>query len=335
MSLLMNNNNCILFKFESGTYANPSGASGNWLGLVTNHAPSESQNVIEVRYLCNDSRNVGQFVDGPQDYEGTLTYHPQNFALLGLTLGSIVDTSGTTVTHTFSEANGNSKYAYTSGTLNPFASITIVDAKRGPTTADHIVRTINGCQGNSYTINFSEGELVECEYSYIAQSLNVGSTLVNVISGTNVLSQDNTRPYVWSDVKLHLPSGTAIQTLKEGTFTVNNNLESKHYLDGNGRQISLAVPMNRDYEVTATVDMTSALATTLYNSYWNGGSTFNALLELTQSANENLFIVMSGCKMTEFDAPSTMEGVNEISMTFKPQTCVGTEKNTILKYSPW
>lgn len=334
MSLLVNNNNCVLFKFESGTYGTASGTSGNWLGLVTNHAPSENQNVIEVRYLCNDSRNIGQFIDGPQDYEGTLTYHPQNFALLGFTLGSIVSSSGTATTHYLSEAEGTSKYAYTSGTLNPFASITLVDAKKGPSAADHIVRTLNGCQANSFSINFNEGELVECEYSYIAQSLNVGSTLVNVISGTNAMSKDNTRPYVWSDVKLHIPSGTTIQTLKEGTFTVNNNLESKHYINGS-RQISLAVPMNRDYEVTATVDMTSSLANTLYNSYWNGGSTFNAMLEMQQSDSENLFIVMSGCKMTEFDAPSSMEGVNEISLTFKPQNAIAVEKNTILKYAPW
>ena len=334
MSLLVSDRNCVSFKFESGTYASPSGTSGNWLGLVTSHEISESQNVIEVRYACNDSRNVGQFLDGPQDYEGTLTFHPQNFALLGFALGSIVDTSGATTTHTFSENNSSDKYAFTSGTLNPFASITMIDSKRGVNVADHIVRTVNGCVANSFTINFSEGEPVECEYSYIGQSMSVGSTLVNITSGTNLMSHDNTRPYMWTDVRMHLPSGTVIQTLKEGNFTMNNNLESKHYLTGS-REISIPVPMNRDYEVSATIDMTSALARSLYDSYWNGGSTFNAMLELVQSASENLYVIMSGCKMTDMSAPSTTEGVNEMSLTFKPQTCIATEKNTILKYSAW
>jgi len=163
--------NATMFKFESGTYAVPSGTSGNWLGLVTNTEISENMNVQEVRYAGTSNRNVGIFIDGPQDYEFTVTMHPQNFRMLGYALGSIVDVSGTTNQHRMSEINSDGSYAYTSGILNPFASFTLIDQKKGVADGKHLIKTLNGCEVNSYSISASEGEVVEVEVGGMGQVL--------------------------------------------------------------------------------------------------------------------------------------------------------------------
>ena len=45
MALLIADQNQVVFRYDSGTYATPSGASGNWLGLVTDHSPTDEENV--------------------------------------------------------------------------------------------------------------------------------------------------------------------------------------------------------------------------------------------------------------------------------------------------
>jgi len=332
MSIFVSDNNKVVMKFESGLYASPSGTSGLWLGLVTNSEISENQGVMEIRYAGTSNRNVSQFVDGPQDYEGTLTYHPQNWRMLGFALGSITFTSGATSnTHTLSEVNSDDSYAFTSGTLNPFASFTIVDEWKGTADGKHQLRQYKGCIVDSFNLSASEGEVVECEVGYRAQSMTLGSKTADIV---NIADEDTNRPYIWSDIKVNIPSGTKFDSVKEIGFTINNNLEQKHYLNGSRTQ-AIAVPLNRDYELTVTADAESTLGNTMYNNYWNGGSTFNVLLEGVISANKNIYISLSGCKLTSFGAPSPAEGVNEYSMTIKANSCSAIAKDTLPNYNPW
>jgi len=131
-----------------------------------------------------------------------------------------------------------------------------------------------------------------------------------------------------------MPSGTSINTAKSINWNVENGLEPKHYMNGS-RVIAIAVPLNRDYSTDVTVDATSELADTIYNQYWLGGSTFNAMLALEQSSTKNCFIVMSGCKVTECSTPSPAEGVNEMSFTFKANSVIATGSDAVQRYNPW
>src|SRR3990167_9832147 len=125
MSRYVSDQNKVVFISESGLYANTSGV-GQWPGFVQEHDVGENMGVISVRFLGNAGRNVGQWVDGPQDYEGTLTLYPQDFRFLGFALGSIVDSgSPSPYIHTASETNNNQPNAYTSGVTNPFLSFTL------------------------------------------------------------------------------------------------------------------------------------------------------------------------------------------------------------------
>src|SRR3990167_238084 len=90
MSRTVSDQNKLVHIFESGTYASSSG-TGQWIGLVTNHTPTETMGVQHIRYLSSANRNVDISVDGPADFSGQITYHPQDWKMLQYALGSCVD----------------------------------------------------------------------------------------------------------------------------------------------------------------------------------------------------------------------------------------------------
>lgn len=305
---------------ESGTYAVPSGTSGLWPGLVQNHDPGETVNYIEERFVGTNSRNVGQFINSTKDFEGTISYHPQDWRMLGFAFGSIIDAgSPSPYTHTLIEANSDDQWVATSGTLNPFASISIEDVQRGTSDGTHLVRTYKGATVDSISISATEGEPVTCEVGYKGQSVTVGSKTADI---SPILDQDTTRPYIFSDCIIHLESGATMDQVLDFTWTLNNNLATKHYL--NGSKVAAAqIPENRDYSFELTLDATSERAKQLYDQYFQGGSTFNSMLEITQTAgSEQIFIIMSGCNVTDMSTPTPAEGVIEYSATIRPADAI-------------
>ena len=150
------------------------------------------------------------------------------------------------------------------------------------------------------------------------------------------------RPFTWSDCYVHLPSGTAneVDAVKGFTWSINNNLEVPHYLTGS-RQAGTPTPLNRDYEVTLTLDATSTWTKPLYDQYFQGGSKFNLMLSIVGSrtgesvGSRDMFIVMSGCTITDMEAPSASEGLNEQTITIQPQNSIVEVNDTIFIYNAW
>lgn len=333
MSRYIGDQNKVGLKYESGTYASASGTTGQWVGLVQENEIDDQTGVEPVRYAGNASRDVGIFVDGPLDFTGTLRFFPQDWRFLNFALGSCVDAgSPSPYTHTLSAINSDVGNAFTSGTLNPFISFTVEDSKTAPGTGTNNVRTANGCVVDSLEISASQGGIVEVNVDYVAQNVVYSS------GTTTTVTAATTRPFLWSDVKLHVPSGTVINELKEFTFRINNGLIPPHYLNGS-RVIDVPVPTMRDYELTATVDSTSERFKTFYDQYFRGGSTFNVLLEVTDAAagagSRDILISMSGCKLVDMTNPSQLEGVNENTLTVRPKTVTAIVNDTIQLYNPW
>lgn len=330
MSLYISDQNKVAFKYESGLYANPSG-NAHWIGLVTDHSPSEEENVTSTRYVGTSSRNVAQQISTAKDYEGTVTYHPQDFKMFGFALGSTIDTSGTTSLHQIRELNSDGSYAYTSGTNHNFPSFTIVDSKKGQADGEHFVRTYKGCIADSLSLTASQGEPIECELSYIAQSLEVGSKTSDIPS---ISDEDTSRPYLWSDTSIQIPNGTSAKEVTEFSWSISNNSERRHY-DNGSKVIENVTPLNRDYEVSITMDGNSTWASTFEEQYWQGGSTFNMFAEVKQNDSEFANFEMSGCKVTSFESPSPAEGVNEFSITIIPEEVAINGSDATAYYNPW
>ncbi len=321
------------FFYESGLYGEPTGTAMQWIGQVQSHDIDESVNVTSVRYVGGGDRNVDTFTDGMQDYIGTLTFLPQDWKFLGFALGSVQDTgSPSPYIHNISESNSNSGYWATSGTLNPFASFTIEDTHEEITAGSHFKRTINGCIVNTMTVTAPQGENMSVEVNYVGQALTFASGAATAVTAAV------TRPFRWDDAFAWLPSGVAneIVGVKEWTWTINNNLETPHYLTGS-RNVSVPIPLNRDYEVTLTIDSNSVWTKRLYDEHFQGGSTFNLMLGVIGSdagaGSRDAYWVMSGCKVTDMEAPTPNEGVAEQTITIVPQNCIVEVNDTIFVYN--
>ena len=319
------------FFYESGTYANASGTL-HWIGLVQDHTITENENVQDVRYAGTSDRSVGQFVDGARSVEGTITFHPQDWKFLGFALGSVVDAgSPSPYSHTLSEANSNNGNAFTSGTKLPFMSFTLEDAQKGFEDGAHFVRTVKGCVVNSWEVNFSQGAPMSVTCNYVAQS-------VVKSSGTpTALTEDTTRPFLWRDAIVAIPSGTGLDAVTDVTLTVENNVEAKHYANGS-RVSDVPLPQNRDYTLSVTVEGNSEQTSTLYN-YFKSGLTFNTLFTVAAAdagaGSRDAFLSFSGCRLTEMPAPSSIEGAQPQTLTIRPQNASVIVADLTQLYNPW
>lgn len=323
MSKYLSDQNSLSFTYESGTYGTVSGTQ-QWIGLVQEHTPDENTNVIQIRYQGSTNRNVDTFADGNKDFTGTFTYFPQDWKFLGMAIGSVSETV-TTGSHVFTETNTDDVIYNIPG--QSLSSFTLTDAKNNGTTGSNFIRTINGCLINTYDITWAQGEVVSCELGYNAQNVIYTSGAVTTVTPST------TKPYMFSDFTIDLPSGTNFDNVTEVSLSINNNLEPGHYL--NGSQVAKEqLPINRDYEVSATLWADSTNTKPLYEDYFIGGSTFNGQLSCVGAAG-SLFITMSGCKITDMEMPSPMEGVNEQTITFVPQTITAVVHDAITDYNAW
>ncbi len=323
----------ISFQYESGLYASQSGGSTfQWLGQVQNHTLNDEGGVVGVRYATATDRNVDQFVDGPIDVTGRISYFPTDWKMLIFTLGSNVDGgSPSPYTHVVTEADSNDGNAFTSGQLLPFMSFTLEDSQV-VSTGSNFRRIVNGCIIDSFTVNSSQGGIVECNVDYVGQSVQFASAAVGTVTAAT------TRPFLWSDIRVHIPSGTVVQTVREVSATVDNNLDRPHYLNGS-REISVPIPRERDYTVVLKLDGDTVLTKTFYDAYFKGGSTFNMLLQITDSGaglgSRDMFWIMSGCKLIDMEAPTVSEGINEQTLTINPRTTNVNISDQIQLYNPW
>lgn len=317
---------------ESGLYGTVSG-TGQWIGLVQEHDIAESINTQEIRYAGQASRDVGTFVDTALDAKGKLKYYPQDFRMLAYTLGSCVDGgSPSPYTHVLTAVDSNAGNAFTSGTLNPFMSFTIEESVTSNVAGLNKVKTANGCVIESFELSSSQGGLMEVNVDYVAQSVTYSSGAATAVTANTI------RPLLWSDTKLHVVSGTLYSELRDWSFKASNSLNAPHYNNGS-KVIAVPIPEDRKYELNLTIDATSEKSKTIYDTYFKGGSTFNALLDITcvdaGAGSRDCIITMSGCKLEGFEDPLKTTGVESQKLKIVPQTVTVAVNDVIFKYNPW
>ncbi len=292
------------------------------MGQVTENTIDENENKLVNRFLGNASRNYGEIVKGPADVTGTMTLHPQDARFPFWAIGSVTEVSGTAVSysHIVNEVGTDAwQSPFTSGTgrLQAPVSWTTEDSKQSPGTNANFIRTVNGCVANTVTVNATQGEKVTVDVDYIGQSLTLTS------GATKTVVELTNTPYLWSDCTLIL-SGTTLETAKDISFEINNNIEAPHYINGS-RVIAAPFPGNKDYTLTVTADLSAPVGNGFYDLFKNN-SAFNTTFDLdadTATGSQHTIFFMSGCKITSMDEPSTMEGANEVTMEIRPQSLIG------------
>lgn len=328
--------NKVGFFFESGTYGNPSGIAGGiaqWPGEVTESALDDAENLLVDRFLGANTRSVAQWVGGPREITGTLTYHPTDMLLAFQGIGSVND-GGTAghYTHDVNQINTNAwQCPFTSGTgtLNGPFSFTLEDSKT--TAGSGFIRTVNGVCLDKITISSKQGEKVEVSADWIGKTL----TYSGGITTTTVINSGTT-PYLWSNCAVTL-SGLSATTAKEFSLEINQNLEAPHYLN-NSRDISAPIPGPRENTLSVTLDLDSQVGNTMYEIYKNNAS-FNSIVDMNAdvtTGSQHTIFFLSGCKVNTMDVPSTNDiGVNETTVEIVCPTIIGSAIDTIVKYNPW
>ncbi len=323
MTRYVSDQNKLVVFSESGTY----GVSGiaRWPGEVTDVSIDDNENRIEDRFLGNLSRSYGNLVQGPVDETGTITLNPQDMYFMAHTIGS-VDESNAAGTNSVVVSEINSdliQNPFVSGTTKstslPF-SFSMEDSKQAPGAGRNSVRLIKGCVINTVTLNLTQGEKASIDLDWMAQSLKYTS------GGTTAITASSVVPYLWNDTTLTM-FGSSIDTAKDISFEVNNNITAPHYINGS-RVVAEPFMGNRDYTLNVTTDLDSSLAQVLYEKYHQGGSEFIVSLDLNAdvvaTGSKHATFVMSGCKITSMERPSTIEGVNEQTLEIRPKNVSAT-----------
>lgn len=337
MARFLSDQTKLVMFYESGTYGALQG-TGQWpTGYVQDYDFVESQNTIQTRFLGQLNRNVGRFDFGALDVKGTINLYPQDWRLLAFTLGSATRTSGTAQTSNYrydiAEVNGGTRgNAYTSGTLNPFVSFTLEESRTGATANQNFMRTLVGCNVDVFKLTVNQGEPVKAQVSVLTQAGSwFSGTSTTITAGSN-------RPYLWSDTVFQpLTSGTTMEPVKNLVWTIKNNFVGPHYLNGS-RVIAIPYPLNRDYDVKVIQDLESSIAGSLYDSYFKGGSIFNAILDInnqTDTGSHRLIVTFSGCRMTDMTVPAKIGGLVECNYSFVPGSVSAIAHDRLEFYSPF
>lgn len=340
MTRYISDQNAVALLHESGTYGVTSGAAniGVWVGQVSDHSIDDNEGLIVDRYLGNLSRSYGTITPGPQDVTGNLTMYPQDMRLLFWAIGSVTDQTAVAANaaHYVNQVNTNQWLSpFTSGTntISAPISFALEDSKTAPGTGVNFNRTVRGCVPNSVKLSLAQGEKAILECSYVAQSLTHGSGTALTLTGSNITRT----PYLWSNSTLTL-AGSPINTAKEISFEINNNLEAPHYINGS-RVIGVPILGNREYNLEVKLDLDSDLAKMFYSGLYKTNTAFNANLDLnadsssTGSAHTILFL--SGCKIMAMDNPSVIDGTTESKISIMAQSVIGSSIDTVIKYNPY
>jgi len=297
----------LAYSFEATWAGSPWETIDQWFGYGAEpHTPDESEGYEALRYVGGANRNIDVFVTGPREYTGAVTINPQRAISFRLALGKSTCSGSPSapITHTLAE----------SGTLPSFT----IEDNQQITTGSHLNRIFIGCTVDSMTLSCAEGERLEQEINYIAkQTYHTTEARTAVTAGSD-------EPLKWEYCLLYISGGGVngdVDTMKEWSWTINNNLDAPNYQDGS-EYIGQPIPGDRDYEFTSMFNATAGSAYDWYNKFFKGGSTFNANVYIFRtSGTDDINITMSGCKLMDCDQPARRSGVVEQTWTVRPQAC--------------
>lgn len=297
--------------YESGTFANTSGAA-QWFGEVQSCDPTEELNIEQIRYQGSGNRNVDGFEATIKDYSIGINKFAQDWRNLYFALGSVSTSGAGPYTHTISEINNDDENGVVTGVLLP--SITIENAKSIGVAGSNAIRTFKGCCLNELSISSDGTGLITVDETWL------GASLVPSSGAPSTVTAQTTSRWKACQFSLDIPSGTQVDEMKGWDLTINNNLEPDHYSNGSCNAASFTA-LDREYEFSPVIDSNYDWWKTLYESYFLGGSEFNAQLKgIAETGSREVYITMSGCRVTDMDQPTPNSGKNEDTPTITPKS---------------
>ena len=331
--------NQLIGLFESGTYAN---ASGNfWTGLVQSHNITPSEGTFAVKYMGGVGRDVNVHVQGAKLWEGELVQYPQHFRFLAWALGSNVDAgSPSPYTHLITAIGNDVQTAFTSGAVNPFLSFGIEEVNPTPGDGTNQGYRVKGCIVNEWELAGAQGEILTETVRYFGTSgTSISGTIATINNfnyGTSAIGSITDRPYIFGDVSLEIPGGTVWSPMTDFSLKVRNNLVNRHYLTGS-RDATAPAPTLREIMLDLGMDGHSENMGSIYRTFYEGGSDFNAALRVNAStgSREN-YIFLSGCRVLDpLEMPFGLEGINPWTIHLQAKGITGSIADLLQRYNPY
>ena len=156
-------------------------------------------------------------------------------------------------------------------------------------------KVFTGCQVNTMTLNFEEGQELKTSLDLVTRSAFDSPTDYvphnNVQGATNLYNYDasTTSPYMYSDGTITL-FGQTYARVKSGSLTINNNITPQRFIGNYNRQVTSAhIPAQRTYEISLTLLVTDKALWTELRSQ-EEYNTNTGLLELRFEKSSDDFI---------------------------------------------
>jgi len=231
---------------------------------------------------------------------------------------------GNKIVYTITEAN--------SGDLPSFA-LEITNEKGNTTYAndtefdDHFTRIYTGCQVNTLTLNFEEGQDVKATVGAVSRKAHDASSAYtpkrNVTSPSNLFNygDDNANnPYMFSDGTIKI-FGQTMARIKSGSITITNNLTPQRFIGNYDRKITSAhIAGQRMYELTLNLLITDR---TIWDELRKQNETTDSTIEIefAKSDNDKINLKFDNYLTTSVDIPFPDDkGPLEVSMIVQPRT---------------
>ena len=257
-----------------------------------------------------------------------------------------LDVSSDMLTYTMDELNGDTLPSFALEVLYDKSGVTattpVDDADYstdGTSNETRFARIFTGCQVNTLTLNFEEGQELKTSLDLVtrraydvetsgsndyiprrSQAVGIGTHLQNY----SATVADN-YPFMYSDGAIKL-FGQTLGRVKTGSLTINNNITQQRFVLNNNRQIMSAhIPAQRTYELSLTVLATD---TKLWDelrqdgeSTESSGDSKQILLEFTKDGGEQISINLQDYVIQSVNVPFPDDkGPIEFEVTLSART---------------
>jgi len=230
------------------------------------------------------------------------------------------------VVYTISEQN--------SGDLPSFA-LEITNEKGNTTYAadseydDHFSRIFTGCQVNSFSMSFEEGQDVKASIGAVSRKAHDAPAAYipkrNVTTPSSLFNYSDTdtnNPYMFSDGSIKI-FGQTMARIKSGSLTINNNLMPQRFIGNYDRTITSAhIAGQRTYDLQLSLLITDRTIWDELRAKNETTSTTGLIeLEFAKSDDDKIVLKFDNYLTTSVDIPFPDDkGPLEVAVSVSPRT---------------
>ena len=283
----------VCFQAESGYGTDPSGTRV-WLGQVQRWSPTEERTIHEIAAI-GKGRDLSQLVPGAWKIRGTTEFFVQNARIFKYAYGGY--------------GRSGSTHSMTGASTIPSLTFEVAQAISGATN-DTLMRYL-GTKINKAELRFAREEPLTATLDWIAQDKSISTD-----GEKSAVSDTAEVPFMFQNGRIWV-DGVGVAEVLNGNVSIENNLESRHYVDQSGVTIKIAEPTEhiRRHSGAITIEVSGTGAT--YQNYVKAGSAFTTQLQMIRTSGTD-YIEMNiyGCKLTSAPIETVTKGILTQTLNF-------------------